>query len=521
LADTGAAHNASTNPVVGIFMYRTNDGFGTFTANDVRLRWNYADNGASSGDVIEIRVLAIEMVYIPDGAFYAGDNATSPNAFREKSTGDNDPWYISSEAAIATTAATTGNYYYPGGLGGDAADSVFTIPAAFPKGYGPFYMMKGEISQGQYIAFFNTLTSTQKAERDITGNHNSFRGKNTDSISMRNNISWTGSGEATLNGGTHSGVAMNFMSWADLTALLDWSGLRPMSELEYEKSGRGSRGPTSPIAAVSGEYAWGNSTATGATSITNDGSSSERGQVGSNITCGNGAAVQGPLRVGNFAMGVTSRVASGAGFYGVMELSGNLYEIAVTVGSSTGRAFEGRYHGDGVLASGGGHNVTSWPGSGGFGLRGASWNYACTASYLSSRVFGAASFPNREDYIGGRGVRSVSVDNTPNALNWNDADASGSCTATTNSQTIAGISSSITLELSEDSSGLTLQYSLNGGAWTSFGTLPATLSVSNNDTLAFRSSSGVGRTRIFTVKNVTDGNVVLDAFTLIVSCSAG
>jgi len=74
LMDPTLSHDASTNPAVGIFMYRTNDGFGTFTANSVKLRWNYADNGASSGDVIEIRVIAMEMVYIPAGAFYDGDN---------------------------------------------------------------------------------------------------------------------------------------------------------------------------------------------------------------------------------------------------------------------------------------------------------------------------------------------------------------------------------------------------------------------------------------------------------------
>jgi formylglycine-generating enzyme required for sulfatase activity len=407
LADPTIAHDASTNPAVGIFMYRTDDGFGTFTANDVRLRWSYADNGASSGDVIEIRVLAMEMVYIPEGAFYAGDNATSTNAFREKSTGDNDPWHISSEDAITTTATTTGNYYWAGG--GDAANSIFTIPAAFPKGYGAFYMMKGEVSQGQYVAFFNMLTSTQKSERDVTGNHATYGGKNTDSIAFRNNIRWTGSGDATLNGGTHSGVAMNYMAWADLTALLDWSGLRPMSELEFEKAGRGSRGPTSPIAAVSGEYAWGSTSITGATSITNDGTSSERGQTGSNIAYNGSAGVQGPLRVGSFSKGVNNRVASGGSFYGVMELSGNVWERAVTVGNSTGIAYQGRYHGDGVLDTTGNSNTTNWPGTNavGAGIRGSAWNHYATVARLSDRNYAAYTLSTRDGYIGGRGVRSA------------------------------------------------------------------------------------------------------------------
>jgi len=404
LVDTGASHNASTNPVAGIFMYRTNDGFGTFTANDVRLRWNYADNGASSGDVIDIRVYALEMVYVPEGAFYAGDNAGSTNAFRQKQTGDNDPWYITSENAITTTSGGTGDYYYPGG--GDAANSVFTIPAAFPKGYGAFYMMKGEFSQGQWVRFFNLLTSTQKSERDITGYHATYEGKGTDNLGYRNNVSWT-SGDATLpdqgGGATYAGVAMNYLAWADLTAILDWSGLRPMSELEYEKSGRG------PKAAVFQEYAWGSTSITGATSITNSGLPSERGQSGSNIAYNGEAGIEGPLRVGSFAKGVTSRVSSGGGFYGAMELSGNLWERPVTVGNSTGRAFEGRYHGNGLLGVDGNSNVTSWPGTDaeGAGFRGGAWVNVATDARLSARYLAAFTFTYRRINFGGRGVRSA------------------------------------------------------------------------------------------------------------------
>jgi formylglycine-generating enzyme required for sulfatase activity len=413
LVDPTIAHDASTNPAVGIFMYRTNDGFGTFTANDVRLRWSYADNGASSGDVVEIRVLAMEMVYIPEGAFYAGDNATSTAAFREKSTGDNDPWYIGSENAITTTSGTSGNYYYPGASGqGDAAGSVFTIPAAFPKGYGAFYMMKGELSQGQFVAFFNMLNeqtgSLQKSSRDITG----ASGKNSDSIVYRNNVSWT-IGEATLpdqgGGATYSGVAMGYLSWGDLTAYFDWSGLRPMSELEYEKAGRGSRGVGSPIAAVSGEYAWGSTSITGATSIDNSGLRNERCQAGSNIAYNNVGGVQGPVRVGSFAKGANNRELAGAGFYGVVELSGNVWERAVTVGRSEGRSFEGRYHGDGVLAANGDPNVTSWPGTNavGSGLRGGIWNWIANPTRLSDRVHAASTFTMRGHDFGGRGVRSA------------------------------------------------------------------------------------------------------------------
>ena len=40
----------------------------------------------------------------------------------------------------------------------------------------------------------------------------------------------------------------------NLCTYLDWAGLRPMTELEYEKI---CRGPSAPVA---GEYAWGSTT---------------------------------------------------------------------------------------------------------------------------------------------------------------------------------------------------------------------------------------------------------------------
>jgi formylglycine-generating enzyme required for sulfatase activity len=397
LVDTGASHNASTNPAVGMFVYRSSDGFGTATVADMRLQWSYADNGAVSGDTVEIRVVGIEMVYIPEGAFYAGDNATSYASFKQGS-GDNDPWYISSESAVSVTNAVSDGYYYVTDFynGDDTTGAVFTIPAAFPKGYGAFYAMKGELSQGQWITFFNMLTDMQKNTRDITG----ATGKNTDTNTVRNNISWT-SGEATLNGGAYSGVAINFLSWADLTAYLDWAGLRPMSELEYEKSGRG------PKDAVAGEYAWGTTSITNATSITHSGLSNERGQAGSNIVTDSSL---GPLRVGSFAQGVNTRVAAGGGFYGALELSGNVMERSVTVGNSAGRTFEGRAHGNGVLDSNGNPNVTSWPGTNavGAGFRGGSWRYGASNARLSDRLVAGNGNPLRDNYWGGRGVRSAS-----------------------------------------------------------------------------------------------------------------
>jgi formylglycine-generating enzyme required for sulfatase activity len=401
--DTSSAFNIATNPGVGVFLYRSGDGVGTFSTTGTSLSWNYSQDGVTGSDTVDIRVFAIEMVYVPQGSFFAGDTG-SAFSFRQGSS-DTDPWYIGSEGAITTLATadptsgtgkneTAAEYYYRGAVG-DATGAVFTIPTPFPKGYQAYYMMKGEISQGQWVAFFNTLTATQKSTRDIT----SSTGKSSDNLTFRNNVSWS-SGDATLpdrgGGATYEGVALNYCSWADLIAYLDWSGLRPMSELEFERAARG------PYRAVSGEYAWGSTSATQATSISNPGLGSERAQSGANAAYGNHASVQGPLRVGSFAYGVATRIAAGAGYYGAMDLTGNLWEYIVTVGQSSHRSFEGRRHGNGALDSSGNSNVTTWPGFA--GGRGGGWDSVLSISDRNnaSKVWGA-----RWNIIGGRGVRTA------------------------------------------------------------------------------------------------------------------
>jgi formylglycine-generating enzyme required for sulfatase activity len=402
--------NPYSNPGVGVFLYRSSEGTGNVSLTNVRLNWNWVANGVVQGDVTDVRVFGIEMVYVPQGAFYAGDNSHSTASFQQGSS-DNDPWYVSSEAALSVTnsvgngtgAGQTGAVYYyvsDGHGGEDASGAVFTVPASYPKGFGGFYIMKGEISQGQWVAFFNTLDATQKTTRDITSATDG--GKNTDGLAFRNNVSWS-SGDATLPGGgtNYRSVAMNYLSWGDLTAYLDWAGLRPMSELEYEKASRG------PSAAVSGEYAWGSTSITGATSITNGGTSSERGQAGSNITYNNAGGVQGPTRVGSFGSGgVTSRVGTGSSYYGVFDLSGNLRERPITVGNPSGRSFKVTSHGDGNLDVNGDADQASWPSSSA-GFRGGTWNQASSGARLSDRSQAAAVNGARTEIYGGRGVRSA------------------------------------------------------------------------------------------------------------------
>lgn len=332
VADTGLPYDRISNPVNGVFVYRSSDGTGSFTAQDVTLVWDYGVANITTSQPIDIQVFGVEMVYVPQGSFFVGDHATAMSALQQGSA-DSDPWFISSENSLAVTQSVgdgAGNgqngalYYYPGApsAGSDPSGSVFTVPASFPKGFDGFYVMKGEMSQRQWVDFFNTLTLSQKGARDITTS--AAGGKNSDALVYRNNVSWA-SGDALLpnqgSGATFAGVGMNFVSWSDLAAYLDWASLRPMSELEFEKAARG------PLPALAGEYAWGTTVSILASSISNAGLPSERGTIGSNLNADNALGTLGPLRVGSFGLGVTGRADAGAGYHGVFDLSHGVFTV--------------------------------------------------------------------------------------------------------------------------------------------------------------------------------------------------
>jgi len=196
-------------------------------------------------------------------------------------------------------------------------------------------------------------------------------------------------------------IACNWLNWADVAAYLDWSGLRPMTELEYEKA---CRGPETPVA---DEYSWGNTSITGAANITNGGAINESSNTaGANAVYNNNDNVQGPMRVGVFAAGATSRAQSGASYYGAMEQSGNLWEQPVTVGNATGRLFEGTL-GDGAVDATGNANAATWPGiaATGAGFRGGGWSRDATSVRVSDRVDAARTSSVRGSVRGGRGCR--------------------------------------------------------------------------------------------------------------------
>ena len=66
LLTPGLAFNAAANPGLGAFIYRSADGAAsTFSKTGVQFRWNYGANGVTDADIVEIKVFAIEMAYVP------------------------------------------------------------------------------------------------------------------------------------------------------------------------------------------------------------------------------------------------------------------------------------------------------------------------------------------------------------------------------------------------------------------------------------------------------------------------
>lgn len=371
------------NDQKGFFLRRTSFGSGNISADGVTFVWNYAQDGLSDSlaeaSTTVTKIFGLEMVYVPQGAFYAGDgNSSSDYRFRQGAS-DNDPWYISSENPITTTNSASDGYYYTstGANGENNTGDAFLVQASFPKGYQAFYLMKYELTEGEWVGFFNTLTTAQKGKRDITSAN--LGGKNSDGVVRRNTVIWDSS-FPTYNAKTsRPSRPVSFIGWPDVAAYADWAGLRPMTELEYEKAARGkdispvadelASGDVSYQAPAVGSITPSNVDEDGTESLSNSSYNLNRNNLG--WTSGDGRSggpadnQVGPLRAGIFADTSDNRYTSGAGYYGNLELSGNLAEPVVSIGRSQGRQFLGT-HGDGEVSATSGYegNATNadWPG---------------------------------------------------------------------------------------------------------------------------------------------------------------
>ncbi len=347
---------------IGAFISRTATGSGTFASQKVRLVVDYGTSGLADTDTVTTKVFGVEMAYIPEGPFYIGDGNGSQESLKSlhENGVDNTSVQVTTSAKSITADSNSCDDIDTSPVSVDG-DGGITGNASWPTGYRAFYAMKYELSQGQYRDFLNSLTRTQQGHRVesvISANTipNYYVMYGAPSVAARQSIRAPASGNGTTNpvvfgcdlndNGTFdeqddgSNTAMNLINWMDMCAYADWAGLRHMTELEYEKACRG------PQSAVYGEYAWGTTTTTAVSGIINSGRGSEAAS-----NSGEGLAnYSDPLRVGFAATNATNRLSAAASYYGLMDMSGNLFEAIVPLSNSSSRSFTGT-HGDGTLAT--------------------------------------------------------------------------------------------------------------------------------------------------------------------------
>jgi hypothetical protein len=439
-----------------LFVYRssTNVGIGNVIISNIQ-----AATVVNIPFNIEIRAYAIEMVYIPEklsNVVFGDGDGTTESAYAIHALGTNyagitGGFSFNVDAGVDDAAIVAPNIFNMENGNNKNGLTCYAVPSYTETQYpdfptlGKMWCMKYEITQGAYRDFLNTLNLTQQINRtanvptSIIGT-----GALTTSGSYRNyleiSIPSTAGVPATY-GCDASGnnvydeptdgefVACNYLNWPDIAAWLDWSGLMPMTEIQFERICRGHTNIQSTNPAYLGEYAWGNTIINNvAGTISNPFAASEI-ISNSSAVLGNAnyssLAVNAPLRNGVFATSTSNRETSGASFFGVMDMSGNLVEACVGIGSLAGRTFckTGYSYGDGFLSANGNANEAYWPGtssantlesSGGeclysSGTKNRGGDFSTPSNYLriSDRSDSQVS-TSRASYQGGRGVYTVS-----------------------------------------------------------------------------------------------------------------
>ncbi len=402
---------ANAGKVNGLYVMRNGISEGNVS---VRLQANWPLNGtgltsADFGDVLNgiyVAVHAIEMVYVPYGAYYLGD----ASSYKSFAVGDTAAVIIDSESALTLSAK-------------NGMPNV-SLLASYPKGYAGFYVMKYETSQEQYVEFLNFLTLDQQKAR--VANNNFATMKRGDYVfgditqpSCRNGIVFIEQRKANtpvvfgnnLNPNndlfsTDDGqtLACNYMSIEDMIAYCSWSGLRPMSELEYEKACR----RFYPQIPDKGEYAWNTNNGVNRLSSLNDLNfrGDEREQALSylkNVNSGTTNSINGPVRCGLFATSATNQTQAGATYWAVMEMSGNLKELCANVNYSN---LDGGSCGTGV------YNANLWDKTATkYGVRGGGFSSPDSLLHTSDRTEAMnyfTSIAQRDSTVGFRGVYNLS-----------------------------------------------------------------------------------------------------------------
>lgn len=343
----------------GVFIRRNADGIGNITQSTVTLTL------ASDVNSDNIGLFGMEMVNVPQGNFYVGDGRPDLNAFTNGST--DSPLLIT--ASLQANGLGASSNYQKNSYGSTGA-----LPATFPLGYNSFYCMKYEITTAQYTAFLNTLTYNQQLRMQEDPNTtpptspvgtimNQDLGYSievmTPGISTINLTPAVYGNDANNNNVYNEeddGLALPVaIRIKDTMAFLDWAALRPMSEFEYEKACRG------PLTPVMNEFAWGTTDSYSVWWWGGRINKFTKNEVLNIAPLGPHNVGQGMVwRVGVAATPTSDRLHAGATYYGILDMTGNVYERAVGGYNFDYSSFS-TVNGDGNLDSEGFANVIGWP----------------------------------------------------------------------------------------------------------------------------------------------------------------
>ncbi|MFZ4397807.1 MAG: SUMF1/EgtB/PvdO family nonheme iron enzyme, partial [Kiritimatiellia bacterium] len=250
-----------------------------------------------------------------------------------------------------------------------------TLNDDFPTGYEAFYCMKHQVTQGQYVEFLNSLPQ-ETAARLATVPDGEF-------VPQTNSLyPWEGMGLTITDPGrikigtpkkkdkpTESGEdqfepggaadmlleepkkkeqvvarrpiytarlpnrTCNYLHWQDGYAFAVWAGLRPMTELEFEKACRG------PLNPVPGEHAWGSANAITGTNWINGDLPTERCQQGNYHGMESGRLWnERATRAGIFATPESDRFQAGATYWGILDM--DIATFAMSAASINDRVFD-------------------------------------------------------------------------------------------------------------------------------------------------------------------------------------
>jgi len=147
---------------LGAFVYRAAPGHGPNDWKGVCLRWLHAADGVDNPANVDVRVLALNMVYVPQCAFWAGDDGTRLARGRFSAGYSEKPFRVESEQALTLGGVAPETLNNRETVEMEVVDDFRSefpkeLPAGFPKGYAAFYCMRCEITQRQYVDFLNTL----------------------------------------------------------------------------------------------------------------------------------------------------------------------------------------------------------------------------------------------------------------------------------------------------------------------------------------------------------------------------